>query len=76
MSKLVLAFALFFAGLSFALAQSGQQGTPQEQQACRRDASRFCRQLLGDDASVHQCLLQNRQRLSAACQKVFQSHGQ
>jgi hypothetical protein len=25
---------------------------------------------------VHQCLLQNRQRLSAACQKVFQSHGQ
>jgi hypothetical protein len=73
MSKLLLAFALFFTGLSFALAQ---QGTPQEQQACRRDASRFCRQQLGDDASVHQCLLQNRQRLSAACQKVFQSHGQ
>ena len=73
MSKLLLAFALFFAGLSFALAQ---QGTPQERQACTRDASRFCRQLLGDDAAVQQCLRQNRQRLSSSCQKVFQSHGQ
>ncbi|HEY3029175.1 MAG TPA: hypothetical protein VGJ68_03220 [Bradyrhizobium sp.] len=76
MSKLVLAFALFFAGLSFALAQSARQGTPQEQQACTRDASRFCRQQLGDDAAVQQCLRQNRQRLSSACQKVFRSHGQ
>ena len=76
MSKIVLAFALFFAGLSFALAQSGQQGTPQEQRTCTRDASRFCRQQLGDDAAVQQCLRQHRQRLSSACQKVFQSHGQ
>ncbi len=76
MSKLVLAFALFFTGLSFALAQSGQQGTPQEQQACTRDASRFCRKELGNDAAVQQCLRQHRQRLSSACQKVFQSHGQ
>jgi cysteine rich repeat protein len=73
MSKLVLAFALFVSGLSFALAQ---QGTPQEQQACTRDASRFCRQQLGDDAAVQQCLRQHRQKLSSACQKVFQSHGQ
>ena len=73
MSKLVLAFALFFIGMSFALAQ---QGTPQEQQACTRDASRFCRQQLGDDAAVQQCLRQHRQRLSSACQKVFRSHGQ
>jgi hypothetical protein len=75
MSKLVLAFALFFTGLSFALAQSGHQGTPQEQQACSRDASRYCRKELGDDAAVQQCLQQHRQRLSSACQKVFQSHG-
>ena len=73
MPKLVLAFALFFTGMSFALAQ---QGTPQEQQACTRDASRFCRQQLGDDAAVQQCLRQHRQRLSSACQKVFRSHGQ
>ncbi len=76
MSKLALAFALFFTGLSFALAQSGHPGTPQEQQACTRDASRFCRQQLGDDASVQQCLRQNRQKLSSACRKVLQSHGQ
>jgi Cysteine rich repeat len=76
MSKLVLAFALFFTGLSFALAQGGSQGTPQEQQACSRDASRFCRQQLGDDTAVQQCLRQHRQKLSSACQKVFQSHGQ
>ncbi len=75
MSKLVLAFALFFTGLSFALAQGGQQGTPQEQQACTRDASRFCRQQLGDDTAVQQCLQQHRQKLSSACQKVFRSHG-
>jgi hypothetical protein len=75
MSKLVLAFALFFTGLSFALAQSGHQGTPQEQRACSRDASRYCRKELGDDAAVQQCLQQHRQKLSSACQKVFQSHG-
>ena len=76
MPKLVLAFALFFTGLSLALAQGGYPGTPQEQQACTRDASRFCRQQLGDDAAVQQCLRQHRQRLSSACQKVFRSHGQ
>jgi hypothetical protein len=76
MSKLILAFALFCTGLSSALAQSGHLGTPQEQQACTRDASRYCRKQLGDDASVQRCLQQNRQKLSSACQKVFQSHGQ
>ena len=76
MSKLILAFALFCTGLSSALAQGGHSGTPQEQQACTRDASRYCRKQLGDDASVQRCLQQNRQKLSSACQKVFQSHGQ
>jgi hypothetical protein len=58
--------------LSFA---QGRQGTPQEQAACRRDASRFCRQQLADDFAVQQCLQQNRARLSRSCQMVFQSHG-
>lgn len=56
-------------------AQSAHQGTPQEQKACSRDASRFCRNQLGDDRAVQQCLQQNRTKLSASCQKVFQSHG-
>ncbi|WP_442894657.1 hypothetical protein [Bradyrhizobium sp. AZCC 1577] len=53
----------------------GHMGTPQEQQACRRDAQRFSRQQLGDDGAVQQCLQQNRTRLSKSCQKVFASHG-
>jgi hypothetical protein len=76
MSKLILAVAFVCTGLSLAFAQSGRPGTTQEQQACSRDASRFCRKQLGDDAAVQQCLQQNREKLSASCLKVFQSHGQ
>jgi hypothetical protein len=76
MSKLILVFAFVCTGMSWASAQGGHLGTPQEQQACSRDSSRFCRKQLGDDSAVQQCLQQNRQRLSSACQKVFQSHGQ
>ena len=63
-------------GLSNApvLAQ-GHMGTPQEQNACSRDASRFCRKDLGNDGAVQTCLQQNRSRLSASCRKVFESHG-
>jgi hypothetical protein len=70
--KLALALALLCASQSSGLAQSG---TPQEQQACSRDASRFCRKQLGDDGAIQQCLQQNRTKLSAPCQKVFQDHG-
>jgi hypothetical protein len=76
MSKLILVFAFVCTGMSWALAQGGHMGTPQEQKACSRDASRFCRKQMGDDGAVQYCLQQNRQRLSSACQKVFQSHGQ
>jgi hypothetical protein len=69
-------FSLFLSvGLCSASAQSGHPGTPQEQKACSRDASRFCRKQLGDDSAVQQCLQQNRTKLSAACKKVFESHG-
>jgi hypothetical protein len=53
-----------------------QRGTPEEQNACSRDASRFCRHQLseGDDA-VQQCLEHNRDRLGRACRRVFQAHG-
>jgi hypothetical protein len=70
--KLALVLALLCVSESSSLAQSG---TPQEQQACSRDASRLCRKQLGDDGAVQQCLQQNRTKLSAPCQKVFQSHG-
>jgi hypothetical protein len=57
-----------------ALAQ-GHMGTPQEQQACTRDAQRFCRKDLGNDGAVQSCLQANRAKLSKSCSKVFQSHG-
>jgi hypothetical protein len=50
-------------------------GTPQEQKACSRDASRFCRKDLGNDMAVQGCLQANRAKLSKSCSKVFQSHG-
>jgi hypothetical protein len=53
----------------------GNMGTPQEQQACRRDAHRFCQRQLDNDGAVQQCLQQNRTKLSQSCQKVFASHG-
>ncbi|MBH5390338.1 hypothetical protein [Bradyrhizobium diversitatis] len=53
----------------------GHMGTPQEQKACSRDASRFCRKELGNDMAVQSCLQANRAKLSRACSKVFQSHG-
>ena len=53
-----------------------QRGTPEEQNACSRDASRLCRHQLSDsDYAVQQCLQQNRDRLGRACRRVFEAHG-
>jgi hypothetical protein len=75
MSRLSFVFLFLSVSLCSASAQGGHLGTPQEQHACSRDASRFCRKQLGDDTSVQQCLQQNRAKLSTACKKVFESHG-
>lgn len=53
----------------------GHMGTPQEQNACSRDASKFCRKDLGNDGAVQGCLQANRAKLSKSCSRVFQSHG-
>ena len=74
MRQIVLAAIALLIGAS-SLSAQGHMGTPQEQQACSRDAQRFCRKQLGDDSAVQQCLQQNRTKLSSNCQKVFQSHG-
>ena len=71
--RTLLALFLIISGTSATLAQ--RQGTAQEQQACSRDASKFCRKDLGNDGAVQQCLMGNRAKLSKACQAVFQSHG-
>lgn len=74
MRQLMLAAVALLIGTSSSWAQ-GHMGTPQEQQACRRDAQRFCRKQLGDDGAVQQCLQEHRTKLSRSCQKVFESHG-
>jgi hypothetical protein len=73
MRHFVLAALMTFAPISTALAQHA--GTPEEQRACSRDASRLCRNELGNDTAVQQCLEQNRAHLSRSCSKVFASHG-
>jgi hypothetical protein len=73
MRHLALALLVVFGPVSTALAEHA--GTPQEQRACSRDASRLCRSELGNDTAVQQCLQQNRANLSRTCSKVFASHG-
>ena len=56
------------------LAASG--ASAQGQDACARDASRFCRAHLNEgDMVVLACLQQNRARLSKACQATLAAHG-
>ena len=74
MRVLTITAFLFVSTFSPAFSQ-GHMGTPEEQRACAPDAKRFCRQQLGDDMAVQNCLQQNRAKLSKSCQKVFESHG-
>jgi hypothetical protein len=75
MRNVLFIATLLLTGVPASFGQGGHMGTPQEQQACSRDASRFCRKQMGDDSAVQQCLQKNRRKLSSTCQKVFQSHG-
>jgi hypothetical protein len=76
MHKLLFGFTLLFVSLSSgAFAQHG--GTDQEQKACARDVSRFCRKMMDQgDFVILACLQQNRPRLTAACRQVLTDHGQ
>jgi Cysteine rich repeat len=74
MRQLILAATVSLLATSASLAEDSK-GTPDEQQACSRDAQRLCRKQLGDDNAVQQCLQENRAKLSKSCQKVFESLG-
>ena len=52
------------------------EGTPQEQAACRPDATKMCREYLADNMRVLACLQANRARISVPCRTVLESHGQ
>jgi hypothetical protein len=75
MRKLSLALILLSGTASAAVL--AHSGTDQEEQACTRDAQRFCRKVIDQgDLTVLVCLKENRAKLSAACRYVLVSHGQ
>jgi hypothetical protein len=78
MRKVLLALMLLSASVSTsAFAQQQRSGTPDEQKACSRDVSRFCRSLMDQgDFTILACLQQNRAKLTAACRQVLTNHGQ
>jgi hypothetical protein len=72
-----------FAALSLAFVvtaeaqHQGRSGTKQEQEACTRDVTRFCRKVMDQgDFVILSCLQQNRAKLTKSCQRVLASHGQ
>jgi hypothetical protein len=78
MRKVLLALTLLSASVSTsAFAQQQRSGTPDEQKACSRDVSRFCRSLMDQgDFTILACLQQNRPKLTKACSQVLTTHGQ
>jgi hypothetical protein len=78
MRKVLLALALLSASVSTsAFAQQQRSGTPDEQKACSRDVSRFCRSLMDQgDFTILACLQQNRAKLTKPCSQVLTNHGQ
>jgi len=73
--KLMVATALIIAA-SATTAQAG--GTPEEDAACRPDVRRFCHSVPrgSADGVFLACLQEHREKLSRACRKVLESHGQ
>ena len=54
----------------------GARGTPEDQEACRPDARRLCRDYVGNDQAVLACFQQNRPKLSTPCAAVLRKYGQ
>jgi hypothetical protein len=52
------------------------QGTPEEQVACAPDSNKFCRALEPNQLAVLGCLQRNRTKISVACRRVLERHGQ
>jgi cysteine rich repeat protein len=74
MSRLIVVISLSLSLLGLASAAEAQQPG---QDACARDASRFCRARLGDgDQVVLACLKEHRARLSKGCDRMLTEHGQ
>lgn len=51
------------------------RGTPEDQRACRNDAVKLCRPVLGDDSAVLRCFQSQRSKLSRPCAAVLAKYG-
>ena len=69
----VIAALLLASTILPASAQSGP--SPQEQMACRGDASKFCADHIGKPPQMNACLRENKSKLSDGCRKVVESRG-
>jgi hypothetical protein len=63
--------ALFALPASIVLAQ-GDEGTPEQREACTPDAMHLCNAYIPDAERVKECLAQHVGDLSAACREVFE----
>jgi len=52
------------------------QGTPEEEAACKPDVRRYCADLGEDQFRILSCLQKERTKISKACLKVLENHGQ
>jgi hypothetical protein len=73
MKTSVFATLLLAASMLPAAAQNGP--TPQEQMACRGDASKLCAEHIGKPPQMNACLRENKAKLSDGCRKVVESRG-
>ncbi|WP_375413803.1 hypothetical protein [uncultured Bradyrhizobium sp.] len=77
MRKFFFALMLLSASISTGAIAQQRGGTPDEQKACSRDVSRFCRSLMDQgDFTILACLQQNRAKLTKGCIQVLTNHGQ
>lgn len=51
------------------------RGTPEDQRACRPDAVRLCKEIIGNDDAVLRCFQAQRAKLSPPCLAVLEKYG-
>ncbi|MGO4711975.1 hypothetical protein [Bradyrhizobium sp. 2TAF24] len=75
-SRLAVLFALVPTVTGVAGPARAQDDTRKAQErACSHDVSRHCRKVMSDgDMAVHQCLLQNHDKLSPSCRRLVDGH--
>ena len=78
MIRTLLLAALLASSTAAVMAQGqNRSGTPEEQKACSKDVSRYCRSVMDQsDLVILSCLQQHRPKISKACDAVLVSHGQ